>query len=331
MSEIAATDIARSVAAGERSAESYAADAVARIRTRNPSINAVTDITEDRALAEARDMDARRSRGDELPPLAGVPYVVKNLYDVAGMVTLAGSTMRRKSEPAAEDSTLIQNLKKAGAILVGHTNMDEFACGFTTENTHYGATRNPHDTDRIAGGSSGGSAAAVAAGLTPLSLGSDTNGSIRVPASLSGVFGLKPTFGRLSRRGAFPFVASLDTVGPFTRSVADLALCYDALQGPDTADPTCVGRPVEPIMPLLSPADDDLRVGVLTGYFEENAEADAIAARNVALSAFNDTRLVTLPEVERARPGPAPRSSRHRKDQCRISMHCGPAQRNSIP
>jgi AtzE family amidohydrolase len=301
MSDASATEIARSVASGERSAEDFAADALARIRTHNPSINAVTAVTEDRALAEARDMDSRRLRGEALPPLAGVPYVVKNLYDVEGIVTLAGSAMRQKCDPASQDAALIRNMKKAGAVLIGTTNMDEFACGFTTENTHYGTTRNPHDPDRIAGGSSGGSAAAVAAGLTPLALGTDTNGSIRVPASLSGVFGLKPTFGRLSRRGAFPFVASLDTVGPFARSVADLTLCYDALQGPDKGDPTCAGRPHEPVMPLLSLAGDDLRVGVLTGYFEENAEAEAIAARDAALEAFHSTRPVTLPEVERAR------------------------------
>ena len=301
MSDCSATEIARSVAAGERSAEAYAADALARIRQHNPSINAVTAVTEDRALAEARDIDARRLRGEALPPLAGVPYVVKNLYDVEGLVTLAGSAMRHKSDPAAEDAMLIQNLKKAGAILLGTTNMDEFACGFTTENSHYGATRNPHDTDRIAGGSSGGSAAAVAAGIAPLSLGTDTNGSIRVPASLTGIFGLKPTFGRLSRRGAFPFVASLDTVGPFARSVADLALFYDALQGPDKGDPTCAERPDEPVLPLLSLAGEGLRVGVLTGYFEENAEVAALAARDIALDAFKETRPVRLPEVERAR------------------------------
>lgn len=301
MSDCSAMEIARSVAAGERSAEAYADDTLARIRQHNPSINAVTAVTEDRALAEARDIDARRLRGEALPPLAGVPYVVKNLYDVEGLVTLAGSAMRHKSAPAAEDAILIQNLKKAGAILLGTTNMDEFACGFTTENSHYGATRNPHDTDRIAGGSSGGSAAAVAAGITPLSLGSDTNGSIRVPASLTGIFGLKPTFGRLSRRGTFPFVASLDTVGPFARSVTDLALCYDALQGPDKGDPICAERSNEHVLPLLSLAGEGLRVGVLTGYFEENVEVVALAARDIALDAFRETRPVRLPEVERAR------------------------------
>jgi AtzE family amidohydrolase len=227
--------------------------------------------------------------------------VVKNLYDVEGLVTLAGSATRQDCDPATEDAPLIRHMKKAGAILVGTTNMDEFACGFTTENTHFGTTRNPHDLDRIAGGSSGGSAAAVAAGLVPLSLGTDTNGSIRVPASLSGIFGLKPTFGRLSRRGAYPFVASLDTVGPFARTASDLGLCYDALQGPDKSDFACAQRPIEPVLPDLSSSGEAIRVGVLTGYFDENAEDAALAALDAALGAFEITRRVVLPEVERAR------------------------------
>ena len=192
-------------------------------------------------------------------------------------------------------------MRATGAVLVGVTNMDEFACGFTTENSHYGATRNPHDPKRIAGGSSGGSAAAVAAGLTQLSLGTDTNGSIRVPASLSGVFGLKPTFGRLSRGGTFPFVASLDCVGPFARSVADLALCYDALQGADANDPVYVNRTIEPTLPEISKGAQNLRIGVLSGYFDDNASPEARAARDLALAGFENVQMVTLPEVERSR------------------------------
>ena len=161
----------------------------------------------------------------------------------AGVVTLAGSKIDAERPPAAADARIVQRLVAAGAVPVGALNMDEYAYGFTTENTHYGPTRNPHDTARVAGGSSGGSAAAVAAGLVPLSLGSDTNGSIRVPASLCGIFGLKPTYGRLSRTGARPFVASLDHVGPFARSVADLAAAYDAMQGPDPDDPACAQTP----------------------------------------------------------------------------------------
>ncbi len=171
-----------------------------------------------------------------MPPLAGIPYAVKNLFDVAGHTTLAGAELLSGRPPAASDSWAVRQLHSAGALLSGMLNMDAYAYGFTTENSHYGATRNPHDLSRIAGGSSGGSAAAVAAGLVHFSLGSDTNGSIRVPASLCGIFGLKPTFGRLSRSGSHPFVASLDHIGPFARRVADLAAVYDALQGRDPAD-----------------------------------------------------------------------------------------------
>lgn len=301
MIDASAVDIARSVAAGELSAVELVRDALARIDVHNTAINSFTAVTADRALAEAQDIDDRRARGETLPPLAGVPYAVKNLYDIAGTVTFAGSTIQRDQPHAAADAALVQHMRRAGAVLLGATNMDEYACGFTTENSHYGPTRNPHDTDRIAGGSSGGAAAAVAAGLAPLSLGSDTNGSIRVPASLSGVYGLKPTFGRLSRRGAFPFCASLDHVGPFARSVADLTLCYDVLQGHDPRDPVSSNRSFEPCSDLINETSADLRIGVLAGYFEENAGPEALAARDAALAAFNDLRPISLPEVERAR------------------------------
>src|SRR3990170_486394 len=151
--------------------------------------------------------------GAALPPLAGVPYAVKNLFDVQGLTTLAGSRINRDRPPAKQDAVLVARMRAAGAVLLGALNMDEYAYGFTTENAHYGPTRNPHDPSRTPGGSSGGSAAAVAAGLVPIALGSDTNGSIRVPSSLCGIFGLKPTYGRLSRRGSYPFVASLDHLG----------------------------------------------------------------------------------------------------------------------
>jgi AtzE family amidohydrolase len=169
----------------------------------------------------------------------------------------------------------------SGAILVSALNMDEYAYGFTTENSHYGATRNPHDRTRIAGGSSGGSAAAVAAGLVPISLGSDTNGSIRVPSALCGVYGLKPTFGRLSRYGAKPFVHGLDHVGPFARTVEDLACVYDVLQGPDPRDPTCDERGAEPVSDNLSQPNRPIRIGMLGGYFREGASPQALAALEV--------------------------------------------------
>src|SRR6185312_13613838 len=168
-------------------------------------------------------------------------------------------------------------MSAAGGVLVGTTNMDEFAFGFTTENTHYGPTRNPRDRTRMAGGSSGGSAAAVAAELVPLAFGSDTNGSVRVPASLCGVFALKPTYGRLTRRGVFPFVASLDHVGLFARSVGDLVAAYDAVQGADPADPVCSARASEPCSSLSTLGGRGLRIGRLTGYFDDNASPEAVA------------------------------------------------------
>ena len=204
----------RCIASGEMSAGEVLEDAIARIDATDASINAFTSKSLTRARAEANAVDARRARGEALPPLAGLPYAVKNLFDIEGMTTIAGSKINRELSPATGDAVLVRRLKAAGAVLLGALNMDEYAYGFTTENTHYGPTRNPHDLSRMSGGSSGGSGAAVAARQVPLALGSDTNGSIRVPASLCGVWGLKPTFGRLSRRGSYPFVHSIDHLGP---------------------------------------------------------------------------------------------------------------------
>ena len=236
-----------------------------------------------------------------MPPLAGVPYAVKNLFDVTGLSTLAGSKINRDLPPATADATLITRMRDAGAVLVGTLNMDEYAYGFTTENTHYGPTRNPHDIDRISGGSSGGSGAAVAARLVPLTLGSDTNGSIRVPASLNGIWGLKPTYGRLSRAGSFPFVASLDHLGPFASTLDDLAACYDAMQGPDARDPACAQRPVETVATRVVEGSTGLRVARLGGYFDENVTDAARDAVDRACAALAVTRKVIFPDVAKAR------------------------------
>src|SRR3984885_5236268 len=226
-----AADIAAAVASGRASAVSVTEAALARIRERDPVLNSFTAVTEQRALLRAEAVDGARELGELLGPLAGVPFAVKNLFDVAGLPTLAGSKINRDNPPATRDAALIERLEEAGAVLIGALNMGEYAYDFTGENIHDGASRNPHDIERMSGGSSGGSGAAVGGGLVPLALGSDTNGSIRVPSSLCGIFGLKPTFGRLTRARTFPFVASLDHLGPFARNVQDLALAYDALQG----------------------------------------------------------------------------------------------------
>jgi AtzE family amidohydrolase len=287
------------VRGGATTAVAVAEAALARIAACNPALNCFTAVTVERALAAARAVDARRAAGADPGPLAGVPFAVKNLFDLDGVVTVAGSKIDAECPPAAADATVVARLVAAGAVPVGALNMDEYAYGFTTENSHYGPAHNPHDLARVAGGSSGGSAAAVAAGLVPLSLGSDTNGSIRVPASLCGIFGLKPTYGRLSRAGARLFAASFDHVGPFARSVADLAAAYDAMQGPDPRDPVCSGRPVEPASGELSRGAGGLRIAVLGGHFAgTGSAAAAVAAVATALGA---SRTVEIPEAARAR------------------------------
>ncbi len=294
-----ATLIAETVRAGQSSARATVQANLDRIAATEPKVNAFTDVLAERALkrADAVDASPRRAR----MKLAGVPFAVKNLFDIAGLPTLAGSKIERDAAPARRDAVLVRRLEAEGAVLVGALNMDEYAYGFTTENTHYGATRNPHDLTRISGGSSGGSAAAVAAGQVPLTLGSDTNGSIRVPSSLCGVFGLKPTFGRLPRTGSYPFVASLDHLGPFARTVADLALAYDVMQGPDVYDPACAQRDIQPTATLLGQGTDGLRVAVLGGWFREQALPEALAAVDNVAQALGTTRLVEWPEVQRAR------------------------------
>jgi AtzE family amidohydrolase len=186
-------------------------------------------------------------------------------------------------------------------VLLGALNMDEYAFGFTTENSHYGPTRNPHDPARVAGGSSGGSAAAVAGGLVPFTLGSDTNGSIRVPSALCGIYGLKPTYGRLSRAGAGLFGISFDHVGPLAASVRDLAAAYDVMQGPDPTDPVCAGRAVEPCLPLLGKGTEGLRIAVAVGHFATRGEPEVFAAVESVAKALGAVSRVTIEENDRAR------------------------------
>ena len=294
-------ETAAAVRAGRLSAVEVTQAALDRIETRNGAINAFTGVTADRALAAAAAVDNALRSGRDPGPLAGVPFAVKNLFDVNDVVRLSGSRIDAARPPATRDATLVARLESAGAILVGTLNMDEYAFGFSTQNSHYGPTRNPHDLSRVAGGSSGGSAAAVAADMVPTALGSDTNGSIRVPAALCGVFGLKPTFGRLSRSGTQLFAASLDHVGPFARSVADVAAVYDALQGPDPSDPTCAGRPAEPVTALLEQGTAGLRVAVADGYFTGNGHPEVFAAMEKAAKALGVTRRIELPEPALAR------------------------------
>ena len=297
--QLDAASIARQVRDGSLSARTAVEQALNRIEATDSRVNAFTSLLAERALKRAGQID-KHTRRSELS-LAGVPFAVKNLFDIAGLPTRAGSKIERDAAPAARDALLVRRLEAAGAILVGANNMDEYAYGFTTENTHYGPTRNPHDLAHVSGGSSGGSAAAVAAGQVPLSLGSDTNGSIRVPSSLCGTYGLKPTFGRLPRVGSYPFVASLDHLGPFSRRVDDLVLSYDAMNGTSSADPASARRPPEPVRPRMDGSVDALRIGVLGGWFREMAMPEALAAVDAAAEALGTSRLIEWPEVERAR------------------------------
>ncbi len=275
--------------------------ALERIATQDHKFNSFTNVTSDTALLCAEGIDKSLAQGKNPGILAGVPFAVKNLFDIAGITTLAGSKINREKPPASQDSTAVARLKQAGAILVGALNMDEYAYGFVTENSHYGSTRNPHDLTRSAGGSSGGSGAAVAARLVPLTLGSDTNGSIRVPAALCGVFGLKPTYGRLSRTGVCLFSSSLDHIGPFARSVRDIAATFDILQGIDTTDPVCTTRPTELTLPQLNQGIEGLQIAVADDYFAKGAEPEALEAVAKIARAIDVKNTVTLPEADRAR------------------------------
>ena len=299
--DASALGVAAAVRARRVAAQDVTAAALARIAQRDQALNAFTHLRAEVALAEAARIDARVAAGEDAGPLAGVPFAVKNLFDVEGLTTLAGSKIFAERPPATRDATAVASLRRAGAVLLGTLNMDEFAFGFTTENAHYGPTRNPHDLARVPGGSSGGSAAAVAAGLVPISLGSDTNGSIRVPAAFCGIFGLKPTYGRVSRAGAALFAASFDHVGPFARSVADLAAVHDVLQGADPTDPVCSNAPAVPCAPHVGREIDGLRIAVAGGHFARNATDEPLAAVARVAKALRVTRTVELPEPHRAR------------------------------
>jgi AtzE family amidohydrolase len=260
---------------------------IARVEAHDGALNCFTDRTFSRARAEAEAVDAKIAAGETPGPLAGVPVAVKNLFDIAGLTTRAGSKILKDNPPAAADAPVLKKLIEAGAVLLGALNMDEFAYGFVTENAHDGATRNPHDPTRIAGGSSGGSAAAIAAGFAAITLGSDTNGSIRLPAGLCGIFGLKPSYGRIDRTGTFPFVDSFDHLGPFARSAADLAAAYDAMQDTDSA----------PGAPERGPG----RVATLEGWFAQGAAPEILAAVEAVAAGLGATAKATLPRADLAR------------------------------
>jgi 1-carboxybiuret hydrolase len=288
---MSAVEIAAAVGSGRLRATDVVAACLDRIERLNPVLNAFTAVTADRARAKAAAVDAGAAKG----PLAGVPFAVKNLFDIAGLPTLAGSKINRDHPPAMADAPLVARLEAAGAILIGALNMGEYAYDFTGENVHDGPSRNPFDTARMSGGSSGGSGSAVGGRMVPLALGSDTNGSIRVPSSFCGLFGLKPTYGRLTRAGSFPFVSSLDHLGPFALSVADLAAAYDAMQGYDSADPACVDRPAEPVSGVMNKGIARLRIASAGGYFRTGAAPEALNALDAIAAALRVTQTIIIP------------------------------------
>jgi aspartyl-tRNA(Asn)/glutamyl-tRNA(Gln) amidotransferase subunit A len=286
--------IAAQIKAGHLSAQDHIADTIAKIERHNSSLGAFTDFCFDRARRRAEEIDGAMAGGQDPGTLAGVSFAVKNLFDIKGFATRAGSKINCDHAPAERDAELIARLERAGAILVGGLNMGEYAYDFTGENAHDGPSRNPHDLARMTGGSSGGSGAAIAGGLVPLALGSDTNGSIRVPSALCGVFGLKPTYGRLPRTGTFPFCDSLDHVGALARHVDDLIVSFEIMQGFDKADHGCVDRPTITASDVDVIDPSRLRIGVLDGYFQQGSTQAAQAAVATIAQALNCRQTATL-------------------------------------
>jgi len=285
LTELSATEIGRRVRARELSAEEVTRAHLARVALLEPSIDAFLSVFEERAVASARKLDAGLAAGRPAGPLAGVPVAIKDVLDIEGTVTTCGSRILSGYRPPFT-ATAVARLEAAGAVVLGKTNLDEFAMGSSTENSAYKKTRNPWDATRVPGGSSGGSAAAVAAGVSPLALGTDTGGSIRQPAALCGVVGLKPTYGRVSRYGLVAFASSLDQVGSLSRTVEDAALCASVLCGADPHDATSAREVVPDFSATLAEGARGLTIGVPWTFLAEGVEAQTLAAFRDSLRAL---------------------------------------------
>jgi aspartyl-tRNA(Asn)/glutamyl-tRNA(Gln) amidotransferase subunit A len=280
-----AVELAVAVRSGERSAVEITDEALASIAARDDEIGAFNLVTADEARQAAAEIDRRRAAGEDLGRLAGVPIALKDNLCTRGVPTTCSSRILEDWRPPY-DATVVRHLAAAGAVVVGKTNLDEFAMGSSTENSAFGPTRNPHDTSRVPGGSSGGSAAAVAAGYVPLALGSDTGGSIRQPAALCGVVGVKPTYGLVSRYGLVAFASSLDQIGPFASTVADAALLLEAIAGHDPADSTSIPESVPSLSARLGDGVDGLRVGVIGEFLGEGIAPDVASRTRAAADAL---------------------------------------------
>ncbi|MCC6511758.1 MAG: Asp-tRNA(Asn)/Glu-tRNA(Gln) amidotransferase subunit GatA, partial [Pirellulaceae bacterium] len=303
LEQLSAAELGRRMATGELSSRSVTEYFLNRIEQLDGSLQSFVHVDPVLALADAEAVDQRLAQKDaSLSPLAGVPIALKDILCVRGVNTTCGSRMLEQFKPPY-DAGVVERLRRAGLVLLGKTNLDEFAMGGSTETSIFGATRNPWDTLRTAGGSSGGSAAALAAGLAPLSIGTDTGGSVRQPAAFCGVLGLKPTYGRISRYGLIAFASSLDQVGPFAHYAEDLALLMAIIAGHDDRDSTSLSTPAEDYHAGLANSLKGLRVGVLTSQLSsegvhpqvrKSVEATAAALRDLGATTVD----VELPHAK---------------------------------
>jgi len=285
-----ATEIAKKVSSGEVSARSIVEHHIETINKIEPDVNAFNLVTAEQALTDADEIDSKIASGETLGPLAGVPISIKDNLCTRGVETTCSSKILEGWKPPY-NATVVEKLKEAGAVIMGKTNLDEFAMGSSTENSAFGPTRNPHNLELVPGGSSGGSAAAVAAGFSPLALGSDTGGSIRQPAALCGVVGVKPTYGRVSRYGLVAFASSLDQVGPFANTVSDAALTLEVISGHDPRDSTSIPEKPLDISEVLNQGVDGMRIGVieeLSGKGLEGISSDVSSRVEEAIKVFSN-------------------------------------------
>jgi len=285
-----AIEIAEKVSSGEVSARSVVEHHIETINKIESDVNAFNLVTAEQALIDADEIDSKIASGETLGPLAGVPISIKDNLCTRGVETTCSSKILEGWKPPY-NATVIEKLKEAGAVIIGKTNLDEFAMGSSTENSAFGPTRNPHNLELVPGGSSGGSAAAVAAGFSPLALGSDTGGSIRQPAALCGVVGVKPTYGRVSRYGLVAFASSLDQVGPFANTVSDAALTLEVISGHDPRDSTSIPERPLNISEVLNQGVDGMRIGVieeLSGKGLEGISPDVSSRVEEAIKVFSN-------------------------------------------